>query len=73
MAYSVTVPVPQPLALMLPLVDGHTLSVIVSVGASGVVQLPGTVVTPEDSGLVTLLSRSQLQRVLIVCAGPVCA
>ena len=58
---------------MLPLVDGHTLSVIVSVGAPGVVQLPGTVVTPADSGLVTLLSRSQLQRVLIVCAGPVWA
>ncbi len=58
---------------MLPLADGHTLLVIVSVGAPGVVQLPGTVVTPEDSGLVTLLSRSQLQRVLIVCAGPVCA
>ena len=66
MAYSTTVPVPQPLALMLPLVDGHTLSEIVSVGAPGVVQLPGTVVTPVDSGLVMLLSRSQLQRVLIV-------
>ena len=58
---------------MLPLVDGHTLLVIVSVGAPGVMQLPGTVVTPEDSGLVTLLSRLQRQRVLIVWAGPVCA
>ncbi len=40
---------------------------------TGPLQLPGEVVTPVDSGLVTLLSRSQLQRVLIVWAGPVCA
>jgi hypothetical protein len=35
-AHSSVVPAPQPVALMVPVVDGHTLLVIVMVGAPGI-------------------------------------
>ena len=70
-AHSSVVPAPQPVALMVPVVDGHTLSTIVMVGVAGVVHVPGTVVTPADDGLDCPLSLSQLHLVMMVCAGPV--
>jgi len=70
-AHSSTVPVPHPDPEIVPVVDGHILSVMVMTGCVGVRHTPGTVVTGADSGLVTVVFKSHEQRVLIVCAGPV--
>ncbi len=69
--HSSTVPVPQPDPEIVPVVEGHILSVIVMTGCVGIRHMPGAVVTGFDSGLVTELFMSHEQRVLIVCAGPV--
>ena len=69
-AYSTTVPAPQPVAEIVPVVAGQVLFVMDSVGAPGLVQVPGAVVTPLDSGPTELASLSHWQRVLTVCAGP---
>lgn len=65
-AYSKTVPGPQPLAEIVPVTDGHTLLVMTKVGASGVAQVPGAVVTPVEAGLKVLASESHKQRVWMV-------
>jgi hypothetical protein len=44
-----------------------------AIAAVGVVQVPGTVVTAALLVLDILGSELQLQRVSMVCAGPVCA
>ncbi len=62
-AYSRTVPAPQPVAEIVPVIEGQTLSVIVIVGVAGVVHVPGTVVTATDGVLLCVLSTSQLHRV----------
>jgi hypothetical protein len=72
-AHSKVVPAPQPVALIVPTVDGHIFSVIVMVGAAGLVHVPGTVVITDDVGLAVVPSRSQRHLVSIPCAGPVCA
>lgn len=64
-AYSNTVPAPQPVAEMLPEVDGHTLFTILIVGDAGVTQETGAVVILLVA-LDTVLSSLQLQRVRIV-------
>jgi hypothetical protein len=51
---------------MLPVVDGHILSVIVMEGCAGVEQTPGTVVTGIDSGLIVNESILHEQRVFII-------
>jgi hypothetical protein len=58
---------------MVPVVDGHTLFVIVIVGCVGVVHVPGTVAIAVDAGLDMVLSISQLHLVSMLCAGPVWA
>ena len=70
-AHSNTVPAPQPVAEIVPVVDGQTLFTIVIVGCVGIVHVPGTVVTAADIGLEIVLSISQLHLVSMLCAGPV--
>jgi hypothetical protein len=72
-AHSKTVPAPQPVADIVPVVDGHTLFTIVIVGCEGIVHVPGAVITAADIGLEMVLSTSQLHLVSMLCAGPVCA
>ena len=72
-AHSKVVPAPQPVADMVPVVDGHTLFIIVIVGCVGVVHVPGTVTIAVDVGLDMVLSISQLHLVSMLCAGPVWA
>ena len=69
-AYSNTVPAPQPEAKIVPVVAGQTLLVILMDGPEGNAQPAGAVVTLLE-GLDMLVSTLQLQRVIIVCAGPV--
>jgi hypothetical protein len=70
-AHSKTVPAPQPVAEIVPVVDGHTLLVIVIVGCVGFVHVPGTVAIAADVGLDIVLSISQLHLVSMLCDGPV--
>ena len=63
-AYSTTVPAPQPDAEIVPTKEGSTLLTIESVGAFGKpIQTSGAVVTATDAGLLIVASLSQLQRV----------
>lgn len=68
-AYSTTVPAPQPVAEIVPGVEGHTLLVMIRLGAPGAVQVPGTVVPTAVVLLRQPLAGSTLAK--IVCAGPV--
>jgi hypothetical protein len=56
---------------MVPMVDGHTLFTMVMVGAEGLIQVPGTVVTGAAIGLEVVPSKSQRHLVSMVWAGPV--
>jgi hypothetical protein len=58
-AYSTTVFAPHPEAEMEPVNAGQTLFVIEMVGAPGMVQAPGTVVTAAEEGLDIVMSVSQ--------------
>jgi hypothetical protein len=56
-AYSITVPAPQPLADIVPVNEGHTLFTIEIVGISGAApQLAGIVLTATEVGLKIVAS-----------------
>jgi hypothetical protein len=69
-AHSSTVPVPQPMPEILPVVLGQTLLVIVMLGSVGLVQVPGTVAVAALIGLAVVPSKSHKHRVSIFWEGP---
>ena len=65
-AHSKVVPVPHPVAEIVPVVDGQILFVMVIVGGVGTVQVPGTVDIEDETGLFIEGSAVQLHLVSIV-------
>ena len=65
-AHSKVVPTPQPVAEIVPTVEGQTLLVIVIVGAPGLVQIPGTVEIAAKLGLAVVPSKSHKHLVSIL-------